>query len=604
MKPETRTVNQLFELDVRYVVPLYQRPYVWKEDDQWEPLWEDILVLLRDEAAMAGVQSHFLGAIVLEQENLPPGSIPQYVVIDGQQRLTTLQLIVSATEQVLRDLGEVDEADILADLIRNNPKKAKNEELFKVWPTNVNRKAFAAVLAPGSSVSEDDPNNLIHEAHAYFRRRAAEWAQDDDEGGTAPERTMRLRIVLTDLLKTVAITLEPGDNAQVIFETLNARGTPLLALDLVKNAVFQEATKVIPTVDQLYDEVWRPQFDSEGDDYWRRERRQGRLNRARGELFLTYWLGMKLGAIIPSTELFATFRKHILNAVPRPDPAPLIRELTADARTLRSFDTQPAGSVEQLFFERLEALDVTTVMPLVLLLFTRPEIDRDNRQRSLRMLESWLVRRMLVGLTTKNYNREIADLLDRVRSRPSDAARVIQDHLALATGDTNVWPSDKMLLNQLTTQPVYGRLTIGRTAMVLRAIEHLRAGANPDVAVIAPKLTIEHVMPQAWRTHWSLGEFRDEMEAAERAGERDRHIHLLGNLTLLTGVANSTASNYAWEMKKDYLQEASRLHLTGELLAHYAQRFDEGAIQRRGVRMATEVCTIWPGPDASWGATL
>ncbi len=599
MKPETRTVDQLFQLDVRYVVPLYQRPYVWREDDQWEPLWEDILVLLRDEALLAGVQSHFLGAIVLEQENQAPGRIPQYVVIDGQQRLTTLQLLLSASEQVLRENGTSDEAGILGELIVNDSKKAKGDERLKVWPTNVNRRAFKAVLDPGAGDEVDDPKNLIQEAHAYFRARARDWVTDETEDGTNAERSERLRIVLSDLLKVVAITLEPGDNAQVIFETLNARGTPLLALDLVKNAVFQEATKHLPAVDALYDEVWKPQLD---DDYWRKERRQGRLKRARGELFLTYWLGMKLGSIIPSTELFATFRKHMLHGTPRPEPAGLIRELTLDARTFRSFDAQPTGSAEQLFFERLEALDVTTVMPLALLLFTRQEIGSDERRRALRMIESWLVRRMLLGLTTKNYNREIADLLELVRATPSDAGHVIRAHLAEATADANVWPSDETVLNQLTTQAIYGRLTAARVAMVLRAIEHLRAGNRPDVAVPASKLTIEHVMPQKWRLHWGLGEVTDELEAAERAANRDRHLHLLGNLTLLTGEDNSSLSNAAWEAKQPYLQENSRLYLTGELLAQYPDRFDESVIERRSLKMATEVCMIWPGPDAAWGS--
>ncbi len=597
MKPETRTVNQLFELDVRYVVPLYQRPYVWHEDDQWAPLWEDILVLLRDEASLVGVQSHFLGAIVLEQETQAPGRIPHYVVIDGQQRLTTLQLLISAAEQVLRDLGEADMAVILGELTVNNPRKAKDDERLKVWPTNVNRRAFQAVLGTGSGEDGDDPNNLIQEAHEYFRTRVLEWTTDDAEGGSRSDRAERLQIVLSDLLKVVAITLEPGDNAQVIFETLNARGTPLLALDLVKNAVFQEATKHVANVDSLYEEVWKPQLD---DDYWRKERRQGRLNRARGELFLTYWLGMKLGKIIASTELFATFRKQILNASPRPDAAALVRELTLDARTLRSFDAQPTGSVEQLFFERLEALDVTTVMPLALLLFTRSEIALDDRRRALQMVESWLVRRMLMGLTTKNYNREIADLLERVRVDPAAAARMIHQHLAGAGADANLWPTDEAILNQLTTHPIYGRLTGGRVAMVLRAIEHRRAGDKPDVAVVAPKLTIEHVIPQAWRQHWSLGDVSDESEASERAADRDRQIHLLGNLTLLTGEVNNALSNAAWPTKQGYLLENSRLHLTGEILAHYTGRFDESAIQRRGVKMATEVCTIWPGPDAAW----
>src|SRR5438552_1656990 len=103
VKPETRTITQLFELDVRYVVPLYQRPYVWDRDDQWEPLWDDIHALIEHQLNGnwgADGWSHFLGAIVLEQETQAPGSIPVYTVIDGQQRLTTLQILLAAAARV------------------------------------------------------------------------------------------------------------------------------------------------------------------------------------------------------------------------------------------------------------------------------------------------------------------------------------------------------------------------------------------------------------------------------------------------------------------------------------------------------------------------
>jgi hypothetical protein len=96
MKPDTHTVQQLFERDVRYIVPLYQRPYVWDEEHQWAPLWDDLAALLshQESGDTAGLWSHFLGAIVLDQAKTLPGQIPQYTVIDGQQRLTTLQLLV------------------------------------------------------------------------------------------------------------------------------------------------------------------------------------------------------------------------------------------------------------------------------------------------------------------------------------------------------------------------------------------------------------------------------------------------------------------------------------------------------------------------------
>src|SRR6266487_2180694 len=125
MKPDTRTVTQLFELDVRYVVPLYQRPYVWKEEDQWQPLWDDVVTLLEHQEGGNGQHySHFLGAIVLDQVTQAPGKIPMYTVIDGQQRLTTLQIFLAAAANVAEEQGAPTEAQLLRQLAVNNPLKA------------------------------------------------------------------------------------------------------------------------------------------------------------------------------------------------------------------------------------------------------------------------------------------------------------------------------------------------------------------------------------------------------------------------------------------------------------------------------------------------
>jgi hypothetical protein len=296
----------------------------------------------------AARRSHFLGAVVLDHETPLPGEVSEFAIIGGQQRLTTLQVILAAAANVCAGLGAIDEAEITRELVRNNPKKVSGVDLFKGWPTNANRSAFQAVMSDGGPPPdrEDDPNNRIDDVYAFFYRAIREWAGEVAE--EERERRLRLlRITLCDLLKVVSITLEAEDNAQVIFETLNARGAPLLAFDLVKNAVFLEAAKQGLDTDQLYESVWKPEFDDPDDDeYWRTERRQGRLNRPIGELFLTHWLTMTLRKVVPATELFATFRTNILSSVPTPQMAELIPELRRDAHTMRSFDDQEPGSVE------------------------------------------------------------------------------------------------------------------------------------------------------------------------------------------------------------------------------------------------------------------
>ncbi len=603
MKPETRTVTQLFELDVRYVVPLYQRPYVWNESKQWEPLWEDISVLLDHQlnGTLAGQNtfwSHFLGAIVLDQETQAPGSIPVYTVIDGQQRLTTLQILLAAAANVAAANGAENDAAVLLSLIKNKPLKVSGEHLWKVWPTNVNRKAFMAVVRDGGPHPEhqDDPDNLIDEAYEYFVRRTTEWLADS-LGHDGLDPLVALRITLCDLLKMVCITLEQDDNAQVIFETLNARGTPLLALDLVKNAVFHAASHQQLDVDDLYETVWKPELD---DDHWREEQRQGRLNRPRADLFLMHWLTMKLRRVTPATELFTTFRKQILQTIPPPDTAHVVRELCRDAGIMRGFESWPAGGDEALFFERLEALDVTTVLPLVLFLFREQSLPPDRRLRALKVLESWLVRRSLLRLTVKNYNLQIPVLIGRVAEDVAHADEILLKELREGVGEVSRWPTDSQLIDFYTSNDAYNNIARPRLVMALAAVERSLYGSKVDVPSIPTTLSLEHVIPQAWEEHWPLATdlSSDEEEAARET--RMRCIHQLGNLTLTAGPLNTALSNSKWSAKQKELNRESKLLLNTRLVEGNPDCFDETAIVERTRDLVERICSIWPGPDHQW----
>lgn len=586
MKPDTHTVQQLFERDVRYTVPLYQRPYVWDEEHQWAPLWDDISALLehQDGGDSSGLWSHFLGAIVLDQQQTVPGQIPRFTVIDGQQRLTTLQLLVAAAASAVADVGAENDAALLRELVVNNPRKAQGTEQLKVWPTNANRSAFTAVMSPDGPPAGhvDDPHNRIDEAFAFFAECVADYltGADEDEAdtpaattGTAEEpsvdqdfamaeRAERLRITLCDLLKVVSITLDADDNAQVIFETLNARGTPLLALDLVKNAAFHQAARQQRDTDSLYEQVWRPQLD---DDYWRQERRQGRLNRPIAELFLMHWLTMRLARPIPATELFATFRQSVLE--PTTDAEALIRELTADASVMRSFDTPVPKTPEAEFFARMSALDAGTVLPIVLLLFRSPEVSEDRRRRALRILESWLARRALMRLTAKNYNRLVPRLIAKMKANIDDADDVLLQALAGGEGEISRWPEDDEFADFLRTRDVYGTVSQPRLVMALAAVEASLYSAKTDIPTLADRLSLEHLIPQEWETHWPLtdvvGKHEWDNEPLEEATtDRSTHLDRLGNLTIVTQALNSALSNSAWTTKRGELNKHGRLLLT------------------------------------------
>jgi hypothetical protein len=597
MKPATNTLEELFRADVRYMVPLYQRPYVWKKDSHWGPLWQDLVDVVERQADPAlGNASHFLGAVVLDHQQTNPGEIAQRLVIDGQQRLTTLQLLIAAVAAEAQAAGAEREARVLRKLTLNDADLASGDARFKVWPTNANRAAFRAVMATSSGSVEalDDPANTIQEAFEFFSTSARVWSRSAGSNHqVVVEQFDALRVALTSLLNLVSINLEPGDNAQVIFETLNARGTPLLAMDLVKNALFYRAAIAGDDTDALHDDWWQPQL---GDEYWRQERRQGRLKRPRAELFLMHWLSMRLGRIVPATELFSEFRTQILDRTDPADIGALIRELCADAAVMRSFDDQPTGSPEARFFATLDALDTSTVIPVALALFKNSDVTVEQRRRALGAIESWLVRRMLAGLTSKNYNKTCADLLQAVRRRPDQAGEQIIDELAASSSAISVWPDDKTIAGVVVTRGMYGWVAQPRLVMVLSAIELSRRQTNnkiESVLTLPPKLTLEHLMPQKWRDSWSDPELDDD--AARDVGLiRDAVVHRLGNLTLTSGPLNSSLSNNAWAVKAPALREHSLLALNSEVSA--LPSWDVEDIHRRGYALAREICAIWPSP--------
>src|SRR5688572_29333772 len=149
METQVRTPQMIFMQPQRLIVPLFQRPYVWNEENQWEPLWNDV-IRVADRLVSRPTDKHnphFLGAVVLQQVQRQTGLMQERTIIDGQQRLTTLQLLLDALHAELQSVKAVQPAMRIEHLVRNaDPFCAKSEDRFKVWPTNRDRAAFNAVM--------------------------------------------------------------------------------------------------------------------------------------------------------------------------------------------------------------------------------------------------------------------------------------------------------------------------------------------------------------------------------------------------------------------------------------------------------------------------
>ena len=175
----------------------------------------------------------------------------------------------------------------------------------------------------------------------------------------------------------------------------------------------------------------------------------------------------------------------------------------------------------------------------------------ERRGRALGAIESWMVRRLLCRLTTKNYNRIFLDLIELVDEEPALADDVIVDHLQRLDGDSQRWPTDADLDAVVPTVRFYGWLTQARVVMVLKAVENHWRTAKSEERLNAGILTIEHVMPQSWTEFWPL----PHEPTPDRIAGRNAAVQTLGNLTLATNKLNPSMSNSAWPVKQKALNE-------------------------------------------------
>ena len=600
MDVSVKNFQDLFHGPLRCEIPIFQRPYVWTLEDQWEHLWDDIQGTARnyleqlDEfegdqtKAQSETRKHFMGAVVLQQQPSPIGAPKRALVIDGQQRLTTIQLLLDAAQEVILELGLEQDAQLLEQLILNQ--FVEGDERYKVWPAHDDRDAFRAAMDNHASIDAYRDSRIV-EAHEYFKRCVLEWATSDLEDYPKELRVTSMRVTLCGLFEVAVIDLSEQDDPFVIFETLNARGTPLAPADLVKNYILQSATP-LGLADQIYDEIWKPLET----DFWREEVRTGALVRSQLDTFLQYWLASVTAAEIRSERVFPEFR--VYTETVSKTVGIQIREVAASLRS--AADIYEGWHLENsrtrlgTFLERGWKCGLGSLTPLVLWLEveSRGHLDVDDRLQVFADIESFLVRRSLCRVMTAGLTRIGSACIGELRDvRPREWRSRLRAFLTRGEGPSR-WPTDDEMADSLLRQPVYGRIGVNKIRMMLEAVEeNLRAldPFGPDTGFERGKLTVEHIMPRAWRKNWPLADNTDSTEEA-----RDMHIDTLGNLTLVNMRLNSSVSNGPWNDKRKSFGTSSTLYLTKNVVS--SEHWDEGTMRTRGEDILQSVLDIWPRP--------
>ncbi|MDE2867697.1 MAG: DUF262 domain-containing HNH endonuclease family protein [Chloroflexota bacterium] len=621
MKADTNTLQEILNGDRRFVVPVYQRPYVWGRERQWEPLWADVestaerLAETRRASHLADKPAsvaddeatpHFLGAIVVEPYPTGPLDIKTRLVVDGQQRLITLQLLLMGTLDALR-IGGTARLQLaqLRKLTRNDEEIWSGDDVHKVWPRRMESVRYRRAIAEEPVPSND---SVFAEAREFFFNQVIGFLEDEsvseDPYGAGDSVQRRASLLVSTLMahvKLVLIDLEDVDDAQVIFEALNARNTPLSATDLVKNLLFMRAQTKGHDPEQLYNEVWA-RFDR-ADDWWRESIGAGHARRARQDWLMGDWLIAQRGRVINVGRLYGEFRSWLLDSGTTAVNALHGLDHYADAYERLHGRMEGATDAERLSFQRIDRLGVTVATPILLWLLTLPseKLAPNEREMAFRAIESFVIRRMAIKAQTRAYGQVFAGVLRAAQAAGANAGRAIVE--ALRRGPHGCpWPTDEELIGQFRSSTYYGyggisqyrlRLLLGAVDSRLQRDDYYKG--EPVKVIEYDALQIEHVLPRSWQEHWAV-EASDPGDKVLLEQERSDHVHRIGNLTLVSDRLNPALSNAPWACKKTGLKDHSHLRLNARLCDE--AEWNEQAIRARGTWLAGVVSSIWPGPNS------
>ncbi|MEH6621172.1 MAG: DUF262 domain-containing protein [Dietzia maris] len=560
---QERGLNQILQGPWQYQVPLYQRPYQWKESNRAQ-LWEDV-VQLADERQMDPTASHFLGSLVLSPApGAAAGGVQRFLVVDGQQRLTTLTLLLAAIRDHHEATGELRKAEAVNELYLIN--KFESDALrLKLLPTQADREAYAAVIERLPEAGGDDP---VGETYRFFRRKLI--AADDPED---PHDIDRIEAACTQGVSLVVVTTDANDNVHRIFESLNNTGLQLSQADLLRNYLFMR----LPTrAEEVYKYQWKPLQDALTTE----------------ELEVLFWFDLVRHRPTVKQGDTYTLQQRRLDAIEGEAAiAAEVERLSALGKLLRVV-THPEEEVDEavrIRLRRLHQWDSSTVLPVMLYFLdkrAKGEADSATVARAMLAIESYLVRRLVMGRSSSNVNRTLLGVVaESEPGRPLDES-VLE---YLSTGRKH-FATDAEIREAVALSPFYIKGRANHRALVMKWIE---ATYQSKEAVDLSQTTIEHIMPQTLSEAW-----KSDLEALIVSDEtvtdvHTRLLHTLGNLTL-TGY-NTPLGNRPFSQKKtEFARSGIRLN---HFPAH-ADAWGPTQIAARAEEIAEKVISAWPGPVA------
>lgn len=539
MQAKETKLQDIIEGTKQYVIPLFQRTYSWT-NKEWEILWKDLIELCETE----NPRSHFIGSIV----NMPTVSVPEgvakYLLIDGQQRLTTIFVLLTLLRNKARENKNPEFADEINNTLLVNPYK-KEIDFFKLMPTQVDRDAYINLINGKTNGSE----NQITRAYTFFEKKLRQ-VQFEHE---------KLKKIITSYFSVVSIVLDADDNPHLVFESLNAKGRPLTQADLIRNYFFMRIH--IDNQDEVYNHYWQPM--------------QTALNENLTE-YIRHLL-MRNGIIIKQNDVYYALKERVspTNAI---DYLKELQRYSVYYQRLIYPEYEPDFELQK-YFRRLNKIEVTTAYPLLLNIYgsySENKISKASFISILKTLENYLIRRFVCNVPTNQLNKIFTAVYPQLIAKHKDNFTEGIKIILQSRG----YPKDNEFYSRFKETKFYGGGD--RQIKTKLILEMLEESFVHKETVPFGNLTIEHVMPQTlsewWQNH--LGDAWEETH--------ELFLHTIGNLTL--SAYNTELSNDDFTAKKQTYNES---HLDLNKYFSPISSWTRSEIEKRAEVLAKQSLEIW-----------
>ncbi|RYZ87779.1 MAG: DUF1524 domain-containing protein, partial [Proteobacteria bacterium] len=460
---------------------------------------------------------------------------------------------------------------------------ARGNEFFRIEHCRHDKTHFNDIIRGTVSTANGTDTHRMYQAFEFFRTKVDSVCKTDED------RASLFEIILKKI-PVISMLLAVHDDEQVIFDTINSLGVKLNSAELLKNFIFKDAT-----LHRYFNTHWASAFEHDDDqiEFWNTEKTAGRIFRTNIEVLLYCYLIARTLKEVKIERLFKEY-KSWLSGKSSNDNLILLEDLKQNAAiyyslpTSQEFQELSHKETEKRFFHVVENLSITTIYPLILHIY-REVIDNNERNAMLSVLESYIVRRVVCKLTTKNYNNLfisiIRKLVDAKQSSQSTInAGVLKNILLQFSEETNQFPTDQVFIEGIKSSQLSN--AHAREFLYFIALFEKDSKFTDTSKLSCSSYSVEHMMPQKWEENWAVATFDDNQKL-----NRSRKLRTLGNLTLITKNLNSKLKNDSWLKKKETLKIFSSLGITKDYVD--LDVWDENAIDRRSNDLVKSALLIW-----------